>query len=484
MPRILFAPLYTNTSIGHCTTYIYAKNLLKRIVDSDPNAFVYLPVPKGNRFPFLEVRHPRIKLLTMDLETNQLLGMTRTPAELVELFNDRTGKYFMDAVFTTAHTTAAQLRSQLSTQRDGWSIDPLWVSFVMFGLGDSTPMPEAFKLQQSVGLLASDMTVWQSRASFNRVMETSRRLLSPWGCRHIVDRAVLDFPLTSIPVSRLEAAPKGPRSTDKFAVNYGYALHDTYKYKEIFDVYDELFCSGMPLRVIVTSSSGGFVVTSAQTQALFDKRYDKYFELTFRLTQDQFWLKASEAQAFLFLGQQIESSFSVLEQFMLGLVGVFHDIPYVREVTYPGYPYICRTRVEAATALRYVLEHYYDEDVQTVLKTQQAFIRERFDIGKNTDGLYGVISQKIADLRAAPKPSVEIVRLLQTVFEGRTDPVPWSEFAQTVFDSTMNHINVDKPPDGSRGRSYWRWAMERSGWVDSCQDADPIFVRASSERLK
>jgi hypothetical protein len=477
--RVLFFPLYTSTSVNHCTTYIFAKNVIRAIVESDPSAFVYLPIPQAKEGEepqdYSAVMHPRVKLLPMNITTKQLQGMLEFPKEITDLFNDRTGRYFVDAVLTTAHTQTAQMRPIFSVHRKGWSIDPLWVNFIMFGIGDSTPLPETYRLQQAVGMLSADVTVYQSKTSQDRVFQSLRRILSPFSCKKILD-STHPMPITSVPMTVLDSVPRKEKPRDHYVVSYGYAMHDTYNYKEIFELFDGVFCAGRKVRVLATTSSGGYVMTSPKWREIFDKRYKKYFEFTYRLSQRDFWTRASEAHAFLFLAKQAESSFSVIEQFMLDQIGVFYESGYAREVTYPGYPYICRGYMEAATTLRYVLENYFSPTVQEVLEKQKAYLREKFDIEKNSVKFHADMREKVNALRSEAKPSPEIVKLTHELFENR-DRLTWAEFAEGVKKNSENGIDVNKTAEGSRGRSYWRWVVEQAGYPDECQGEDPVFIR-------
>ena len=478
--RILFYPLYTSGGdaqksdhLGNCTTYIYAKNVMRVILAYDPEAYFYFPIPVDalQTNDLSEVVHPRIKLLPMDINTKQYIGMLEHPKEIANLFHDRLGRYMVDVVLTTVQTQACQMRPIFQGIQQ--FVEPYWVNVIMYGIAEDAQLPEVYRIQQAAGMMVSDLNVYQSQVSRKRVADSIGLILSSAVSRRILE-AHSDVPITSVPMGMLEAVPKKDKPRDSMVVSYGYALHEIYKFKEVFDHFDSAYCAGRKIRVLATTSSGHFVSRS-KFQTLWETRYKKYFELSYHLSQQEFWNRASEAHAFLFLATKAESSFSVIEQFMLDQVGVFQESSYAREVTYDGYPYICKGSLQVATTLRYVLEHYFDSDVQEVLAKQKKFLRDHFDIDVNTRRLWDEIKSKCLDKRKSICPSKEILDLCKLVGDGKAR-FTWDEFAEGVKCNSDTHINVNKTKRGAC-RSYWRFAMQYAGYMDDCQGEDPVFVK-------
>lgn len=476
--RVLFLPHYTNTSLGHCTTYIFAKNFFKVFLEQHQKAFVYFPVPSNDKdFDYSEIDHPRLLRVPFHVPSYyQDQQMLELPPEIRDLFDDRKGKYIVDAVVTTMPTFIPYYLGRLYSHIRTYTVRPGVVTFVLFGLGDQYPVQ--FQDLQLIGLLESDRLVWQSKASRDRVFGRARKMLSAAACKRMLERS-LDASLTSIPVSRIDAVEKKEKPNDEFVVNYGYALNSVYNFKTIFEVFDWAYCVGQKIRLLVTTSSAK-LVTNSKALVKFAKRFKHHVDFKFQLTQEEFWHHASEAHAFLFLGDQVESSFSVLEQFMLGQVGIFADSKYAREVTFDGYPYICRGAHKAAAALRYLSENYWGDEVQEVLAKQQAFVREHYDLDKTYAAMAAAIPEM---LEKKPRETKEgaggtLVKTLQEAFAGK-DKVTWPEFREGIKSGTSYEIDVDAAERLSRGRSFWRLCMLRAGFEDACDSPQPTFIRSA-----
>lgn len=482
--RILALPHYTNRNINGCTTYIYFKYVMTTIVRQRDDVYFYLPVPNDTfeDTDLSEIHHERIEIIPMDMlskSTDHIHGLLHIPPSVLDLFNDLNGKHHIDAVLCTSIPYIATLKGLMSSVRNSYSFPPIYVNCVMYAL-DSSEAPLAYVHSQCAGLLSSDINIFQSSYSKRRLFKSVKPILSS-SARADILKKTSKSTITSVPLDDVLSVEIQPKAKEKWILNYGYAMNSKYNFRDVFAIFDYLFCSGMDIEVLINTSSIRMGRSGKEFGDLFDSRYSKYFNITHALPQKQFWKRISSAHAFLFLATDAESSFSVIEQHILGLVGVYIDSDYAREITFDGYPYICKNKEELTTTLRYVCENYHQDDVQEVIERQKKYLFDKVDMKKNAliiiDEIENIIKSRQKDTKGVKEMIIDALEDL-----GNPTHITSVELASAIKRTSRNRLDYNDGFNWNQGtlRSKFIEQLRLLGWKDTCQK-EYAFKRTENE---
>jgi len=454
------------------------KNYIRQAVLTDPDGKIYLAMPKDADWVRADMDYPNVHII----ETSTLVGgqfqrwnIVRIPQEIKDLFSDFCGKYIVDAVVFVSPEHVPQYVAELFSTVSNNSLVPITYSNVMFGLSDRN-MNEPYRVLQSAGLQLCDGHAWVSEVSYKRSMEVVRRHVSP-AIYNKIDSSCSKVRTMAIPLDYVKQFNVKEKPKDKWVVNYGYGFNSAYDYQAVFEIVDALYSVGYPLRFIMNTSSKAQGKHGNDFTEVWKKRYEHHFDYTYGLPQEEFWKRASEAHAFLFLATDAEGSFSVIEQFMLGLVGVFKYSDWLREFLYPGYPYVAKTNNEIATLLKYVCENYFTPEVQEVLQKQTEHIRNLHDVPN-----LGKIHKEVMDLSEKRKskfpPPKNMVSVVSKIPESQTR-ITFDELCDFVQANIKFVIDLRDIQPNSRCKSVWRLAMHLAGWRDDPSTSDTTFIRGT-----
>lgn len=476
--RVLYLALYTNRNLSRCSSVNYMKVMLP-ILLKNPKVYLYLPVPEGSDFDWgsIGLDHPRVMKIPMKFgvmeyaSLKQIDEMTKIQPEYIPNFEDFGGKYYIDAVIVDKPEVLVTWKNIFSSPYVTSCIPPVFIANVQYALGADThkKFQDSLFMAQSMGLAQADLISFVNANSQTRALKYARQHLAPSYVRQILDRS--NFYLNGVNIERMEKFKVAEKPKSPMIVSYGYGLNRVYRFEDLFEIFDKLFCSGRDVKVLINTNSASAFGWN------WDK-YEKHFQIKVDCPQEEFYRDIATAHAFLFMATEFEMSYSACEKSLLGLVGVFLDSPRARNIVYPGYPYLCKGKLELATALRYVLEHYFEDDVQIVIKKQNEFILKNYNGIRNAEDFVFKIReavQKRDDFYFKHYQGKKV--LLNEIFKDVKE-IDYEGFKKKIHDGTINGIDIEW--DYGRyalSRTVWRGCMEMIGFEDNCQGPDPYFVR-------
>ena len=477
--RIAYIPMYSSPhNILTCSTYNHVKLFVRSMVEARPECFVYVTVPEGAS-DLSQVRkeldHPRIVLIPVPAYKNQHKDLVWMPSEVVKRFAEMDGDLYVDAVITDKPTSLPWLKSALHTWSENGTggIKVIYLDRFSLREREHTYMMDDFFIAQTAGLASADMIVWATQNVFDDALATAKKFLSFSLLKQLRDKS--RFLYSSLDTALVEsfAVDRDPKDPQRI-VNYAYGLTSGYKWDENLEVFDYLFARGnRDIKVLVTTSSAG--------AGVLPERYTKYMDVHTGLPQAEFWRTIAKAHAFIHLPNYVQLSQSVIEQQLLGLVGVFPDKGWVRETVYKGYPYIGKGMGELNGMLRYVIDNYFSPEVQDVIAKQKAFLRERFDGKVLAVKFYDEVEKLVG--KGYPGSQGGLVADCKDMFSHLAigDRITYDQWADVIKEKTRMHYDVRAMPLVLHGfaKNRWRKAMENAGFRDTCDTIYPGWERVA-----
>jgi len=177
----------------------------------------------------------------------------------------------------------------------------------------------------------------------------------------------------------------------------------------------------------------------------------------------------------LFLAKNAEASFCVFEHFLLGCVGVFKESNFFHEACYDGYPYVGKSNTEIFAHLKYVLENYFEPDVQDVLRRQQEFIKSKWSVDAIMNGFGDSVDAANRKRLQKSVPS-SLTEVCREQF-GEMETVEWDDFVAGIKDGTKYSMNIEDSMYLATLRSVFRKAMFDIGFEDDLSSDKPRFQK-------
>jgi len=470
--RLLYLPMYSQPgSLKNCSSMHHIQTMIKGM-SKNRNVFIYLGMPIGTDPEFTKniSSMENVQLIPMRYQVNQVLDLLYCPEDMFHEFNEIKGEHIIDAVITDKPHYIPYIKAAISSHSRG-TCNQIPVVFMnrYFIRGHHGTVPEQIRRTQYFGLMEADLCNWITFEVMEDALRNGRKYLTPFYLKEIRERSCSHF--SSLDTQRLDKyiceKPK-----DQIILNYAYGANTTYKYEETFDELDEIFQSGRNVKVVIT--------TSSQKIKKIEERYKFHFEFNFGLPQDEFFAKIASAHVFIHIPSWTELSLSVLEQQYLGMVGVMPNAPWAKEATYEGYPYLVSSKSELKATVRYLVDNYWSDEVQDVIKKQREFLVERFDGILAGEKLFDKIYNVTEDRRTKVTPSTE--KLYSEWFT--KDEYSYEEWRQVIMASSSAKHDIDemKNQEVWRGmsKSVYYQAMKCLGYVDTCQSNKPHWVKIKS----
>lgn len=474
--RVAYVPMYSSPhNIQTCSSFNFIRMVAMSIVQNR-DCHLYLCVPDSvsdRAWVEEQLKHPRLTIIYVPAYKNQHREMTWLPGEIIKRFAEMGGDLYIDALLTDKTVAVPYFREALHTWTENGTggitiavVDRFFLREV-----EHNYQQEGWYRDQAFGHASADLICWTTKNVQTDAMNAAKKWLSFSEIKKMREKSIFSY--SSLDIERMkpfivERDPNDPVRV----VNYAYALSSGYKWQDNLEMFDYLFARGnRNVKILVT--------TATLMEGIFPERWSNYMEIHQGLPRNEFWKKISTAHAFVHLPQYVQLSQSVLEQQMLGIVGVFPNRPWAYDMTYPGYPYIGKDKVEMGGMLRHVIDNYFTDEVQDVIKKQREFICERFDGVKCAVGLYDAV-KKITPDRMPGAPG-DLPALCHAIFKdipvGAT--VTYDEWKEKIKDNTRVRFNVDKAPMALQGvcKNRWRKATLMVGFKDDFSNEKPTFIR-------
>lgn len=481
MPRILYVPMYSSPArIATDSTFNWAKIFFKSIVENDPEAFVYLPVPEGVSNTYKAIDHPRIHLFPVPMyaDRSQYSELIRLQEIFVERFTDALGPHFVDVVVCDKASVLPLLKAGIDMWLEPLQAPKVYVTKTHFILDSDkiATLSRDFEMTQSLGYAMADMVLWMSEEDYQRGSALSSKYLSATMTANLQKSKVLGGWLANFGLAEKYGIDPMDKPRSPITLSYAYASNADYHSAEIVKIFDTVYQTNPNVHILLTTSGGiGRSLTPLLCKMPYVEQYNG-------LPQEEFFKKIRDAHIFIYWPSAPGMPTStVMELQNMGLVGVFLAGSKKPPTLFPDYPYLAKGPAELTVLVKYLSEHYFDDSVQEVIRKQKQWNLERYDPRKDAVVLYErilkILEEKKGDSVARSKSG--FVDLLKEVTVG----IPEFTMDQLlVMIKNLSRIGIDLHSLGSLPymgtcMASLRRTMEQLGFRDACDGPEVRFVR-------
>lgn len=477
--RILYVPFFSSKNLGGCSIFNAMKVLLRGIVESDENVFVYYLVPANDDFDIeaaTYIEHPRIKQIPVKAFSTQEIDMVFMPTEVMELFNATSGKYAVDLILTDKQRISLWLKMMVNSGIRSPSGDIPIVTMSQFQTGsvengENIPHSEEFFYSQILGWYAG-WNLWQCPQHLKDAIKLSNKYAKP----HVVDRIIKRSHkgwVTLVSVDRLRPYLSEEKSKDEIVVHYGSRMGSTYYFHDVFHDIDRLYQAGRPVKLLITSPSVSAGASGGkELKRLSDSRAN--MEVVIPCKQEEFYRRAAQAHVSLWIAPHSGPSLSIREQAYLGQV-IVAPRRGVYELMFPDYPYLYSSVAERQFILRHVVENYWSDEVQEVIAKYRKHIEDNHDIKNEIAN----ISQFLRNASDDGDNTGSTENILKDVLEAASWPeqITLSELRALVRKETRIGRDIEVNYTGTN-RVHFIRAMRMLGYVDDYQTEEIVWHRS------
>ena len=327
-------------------------------------------------------------------------------------------------------------------------------------------LDDDFWRMQASGMVG--LNVFSNQAHEMRAHAAIRPYLSPSEMRKV---ETFGYYFSAFDPDRMDRyhieKPKGP-----ITICYAQAMSSTFQYKEVLEEMDLLYKAGRDIKLLIT--------TSSESGEAFPTHYE-YVEQHGTLPQNEFLKKLHEAHVFVVLLKDMEMSSSMLEQMYAGQIGILPNAAWARSMTPPNYPFLYKDKAEMRTMLRHVVENYWD--YEGLVEEVREFIREKFN-GKN---LCSAFAQKLEELdkekiETTRGVGAELMDMYRRLAELGVKRMTWDELVRYTKNNSVLELDLNnvKTKADSVTRLTVHWTMKKLGWIDTCEEALPVYVQGEA----
>ena len=429
--RIVLFPVISSRFVPAAPSINFVRAFVHRVLDVDPEAVFYLVLPdetvdKSGWQYGEEIHLPRTHIVKVPMYRSQFDDLHLMTREFWELFNERVGGLWFDAILNERPALAGPLLRLSSFHIESKSRHPTVVNRNQIVLkSDWFGSGAIDEMMETVGSWAVP-TVYQSPHQMVEAHAMARRYLQPAQMRRLQDHShvvPLGIDCDDVDATNMvERSQKHPQIT----INYSHKLFLEQKFIESLALMDSVFAGGRDVGLqIVTGSS------PSKLSFLKDARRFRYMHTVGRASRQVFLREM--AKAHLFVSNSVYEDFSatVVEMMYTGLIPVLPDRPWARYLVPDGYPYLFRDSAEAQAMVRYVVDNHEQISLEWV-STIQEDIRARFDLKNIAVDLYELMRRYRAEDLEAQKVSGPMVEVVDQVWAELPDVFGIPEIAQLV----------------------------------------------------
>ena len=453
--------------------------------------YVLAPVQMMKTFP---IKHDRVKVIWHSMTgRNFHIQIGATPARFVELFNETSGLYQIDAVWTAKSVGAMMMPWDL---RDYRSKKPAIPVFVDEGKAEDFTESQHKQTLTEQELLYRAVSYTLGHGIFHTPHErdvavrASSRYLSP-AMAETMRKGSLLIP-HNVPVSKVRKHRAANKKNKQFTLFFGGRFNDAKNPDALAKIFDEFFAFGRDVRIVMTCPSQNKTTDKLEkkytnVQIIKNCSQERYFD---EMTKSHVILSLSKNEGFSNSTMQAMVSGSVVilphDAWVLGLLEGPRKGPIPAPL--PLYPFLYdrgNGGIEAASLLRWVYEHYEEAEKQMAPYSdwvEQTYGVEHVDWGLERMKQFNEISEGLTD-KALSKywNSVASNQLMEKALSDLTLRDPSQPFSMGAFFETVKR-NARAYSNSERIRGQWsqfvmyEWLRKKKDYVDLCDGPEPRFL--------
>jgi len=414
---------------------------------------------------------------TRDASINDLVGYSAH--SLAEWFARRGGRYVVDAVITDCVQFSLQLARLLS--------DPAKKPIPVF-VRDLKRRHLVKKVsaqdEMSIALnLCTGRVGVISEYVRKQIVSFLGKHILPVDTKRFVDRSFVWRQSSNL--SYLDGCRERGERGDKITAFLG-GDPDYNGGKKILAIYRNLFVLGVEVKVTSRRSS------SKVKQMLPDRDVSYISEIKSKIPVDAYYIDAARSHLFVSAGVSEVGLHDELELLVLGQVGVFPYVDFIREYLGDDYPFYYNAGkwTEAYEMAAWITENY--SEAQVMIEEHVERVRKSVSLEANLFRTWGFVKHEIESQYSVYKMTepedgkVPLFAEVYMVAQGLGE-----QFAMTVFLDVLEEKVSYLKPWNRKGTLLTlgnvkvplptmydlRLMLDNLGWVDQCKGYNAVFLR-------
>lgn len=304
--------------------------------------------------------------------------------------------------------------------------------------------------------------IFFSNYSMRRAAENLRKFSSSY----LLDKFYEKSTVIPIAFDSVELDKHLMKKHEKPTFYFGGRFTATKGGEKIIEQYDYLYAYGRDIQIHVTTPNNN----NTRLQKFLSKKGQE-IEFYYGLPQHEAWEVMSKCHISIYHQSLKMFPAAPFEQLYAGLIVLFRDYGYEKEILPPNYPFLYRDKNEAAGMVRYVLENY------DKAKSQIAYVKDW--LKENVDRRKGI--SRILDIMERNKESeYKEKKFISDRFEGK-NIVEWGQLIQEMKNNAKHASLIFANSKNGNKRGYMISEIHQKlippEFKDNCKFEFPVYEK-------
>lgn len=468
--------------------YIAVENIINYCARFYRDMFFYVVLSGQYRGQVEDGELPKTEFVWLNKERDFMHRHACIDSDFAKYFNVRGGRYLVDSIYSTRLFEGVHISQLLTDYRTAHYVPVILASVAPWEYGTFSEGKKRSMIQYDCATamaFALCNPIFYGRRDYLDSRKYVKHCLSPYFVR-MFERSCIytDIALT---IPEMDEILKATRKHEKFTLYYGTRFATVKQVDKVMKVYSQLYSSGMDVDIIFT--------TQTQELTTLKKKYVqqalKGGSIKYLITDyDKFRYMREAARGHVFMAASLDENLSsfIFEQIYLGLVGVLPNRAWVLESLPKEYPFLWNNLHEAYGMIKWIYNNY--QQAQAKMEPYRQMIRQKYDLPNMMRDLVNHIrkvtkraidkNREITGTLAKSKIWREVQDFIVSEYD--EDVIKFQTFLKLVnkrfkaFDTEVLEI-PGGPTRGTPAKILFKHMLERLGYRDNYQQADPVFVK-------
>ena len=435
---------------------------------------------------------PKTKIIWLNKDGDFMHRHSCIDSKFAEYFNVRGGKYLVDCIYSTRLFEGAHIAQLLTDYRTSHYIPVVLATIAPWDYGTFGEDRARPRLQYDLATAASYALcnpVFYGVRDYEDGLAYVKHCLSSYFVKQFKETSM--YANVSLSIPEMDEIIKSTQKYKKFTLYYGTRFATVKQVDKVMKVYEQLYSFGMKADIIFTTQTGRMpVMMKKYVQETLKKGSIKYLITDY----GKFRYMREAARGHVFMAASLDENASgfIIEQVYLGLVGVLPNREWVFESFPRDYPFLWNNLSEAYAMIKWIYENY--DEAKAKMEPYRKMIKETHTSDNMLEGqvdhirkvaFNGMeINRKYTEGKKGLEHKSKLWKTVQdfVITEYDEDAIRLQTFLK-VIDKRFTGFQTERldvvagPIKGIPSKLMFKHMLEKMGYEDNCQEAEPVFER-------
>lgn len=481
--RVLVLPNHGGQVLGYAP-FEQSRAFAMGIVEQFEDAYfdIVLPTLGENGFDYdldkvkKYLEHPRIATHFAPMLTSGINGWGMSNQELYYLFNLQKTMLFYDAVWSCRMNFSPVLKRMLKMKFERGN-----VNVPVFNFTGRVTYPETFRgqkynyygedevISETAGYLLDYNFFWLE-AEKRLAMENARKYLSPSMVKRVKENSLVTACGLDCDAIDAKRANTPERTDKRVCLFFGGRFASQKGFNEVIDLMDHAHQSGRDVRCVCTTPEPD------EGEIAELRKKHPHIEFYPNCGRDEFHLRMAEGDVFFCFSTVESYGISYWEMLYSGLVGVFVESDFAKEVLPDGYPYVAKSVKDMMPLTMTVINNL--ESGRGWVTKARAKLKEHHWMKTEFPRAYDWMCEKTKEHMAGEKLALGgMLDLVNEALVDAPEPISFTDVCTRMTQKSHAGRAFGRKGD-MISRFYLRALILHAGWRDLCDATEPRFVKA------